>query len=532
MGENKGFLCIFVLKFSNFVTMRPCKFFSVVMLMLFVAFTASAGTSVATKVKVTNGKEFLRALASNTHIIIPKGTKIMLTEALDDEALRSELKMVEINTYEPPIDLYNKVEALGYYDNFDGNQLVVAGLSNLTIEGEGDVLDGPSIIINPRYAYVFYFLCCENVNLINLTLGHTEEGYCEGGVVMFDHCKEARISGCDMYGCGTEGIGASDSQMIQCFNSYIRDCSYQIMTITRCSDVKFSNCEFFRNKQFSLVNISGSSEVQFKKCKFYDNRGPLFSISNARPVLDECIVRHGQTMLGSIDDVQYTGSQFFESEGEAYDPEGGYPDGEEVSYYDNDWENSVLKVSNSVTKPGIADFFIALAHKSNSPLIKSASLALNPPYKSAVDIVEVDKKNGYIFVANLPENANGSDYRAVEACYWRCNDGSILFAVNHLLQEDQTVVNFYRYDSRRRLLNPITEEDPLTHVEEDVYVALPRTGKSIQYVLTANPEKQVGVHNFDGRQFLYKPTGGRSMFSENATNPYGVGNMVAFLRRY
>jgi hypothetical protein len=51
-------------------------------------------------------------------------------------------------------------------------------------------------------------------------------------------------------------------------------------------------------------------------------------------------------------------------------------------------------------------------------------------------------------------------------------------------------------------------------------------------VLTANPEKQVGVHNFDGRQFLYKPTGGRSMFSENATNPYGVGNMVAFLRRY
>ena len=110
MEEHKGFLCIFVLKSSNFVTMRPCKFFSVVMLMLFVAFTASAGTSVATKVRVTNGKEFLRALASNTHIIIPKGTKIMLTETLDDEALRSELKMVEINTYEPPIDLYNKME--------------------------------------------------------------------------------------------------------------------------------------------------------------------------------------------------------------------------------------------------------------------------------------------------------------------------------------------------------------------------------------------------------------------------------------
>ena len=149
-----------------------------------------------------------------------------------------------------------------------------------------------------------------------------------------------------------------------------------------------------------------------------------------------------------------------------------------------------------------------------------------------LDIVEVDKKNGYIFVANLPENTNRDDYRAVEACYWRCTDGSILFAVNHLLQEDHTTVNFYRYDSRRRLLNPITEEDLLMHVEEDVYVALPRTGKSIQYLLADNPEKQVGVHNFDGSRFLYKPTGGRSMFSENATNPHGIGNMVAFLRKY
>lgn len=527
-----GFLFKFVLCNQNNKTMRPFKFFSVVMMMLFVALTATAGTSIATKVRVTNGKEFLRALASNTHIVIPKGTKIMLTEALNDEALRTELKMEEINTYQPNVDLYNRVEQLGYYDNFDGNQLVVAGLTNLTIEGEGEVLNGPSIIVTPRYAYVLYFLCCENVNLINLTLGHTEEGYCEGGVVMLDHCSEVRISGCDMYGCGTEGIGASASQMIQCFNSYIRDCSYQIMTLTRCSDVKFSNCEFFRNKEFSLVNISGSSEVQFIKCKFYDNRGPLFSIANARPVLDECVVRHAENMLGSIDEVQYNATQFFESEGEAYVPNEVYPDEEEVSYYDNDWEDKVLKVNDTATKPGIADFFIALAHKSNSPLIKSASLALNPPYKSSVDIVEVDKKNGYIFVANLPENTNRDDYRAVEACYWRCTDGSILFAVNHLLQEDHTTVNFYRYDSRRRLLNPITEEDLLMHVEEDVYVALPRTGKSIQYLLADNPEKQVGVHNFDGSRFLYKPTGGRSISSENATNPYGIGNMVAFLRKY
>ena len=512
--------------------MRPFKFFSVVMLMLFVALTATAGTSVVTKVKVTNGREFLRALASNTHIIIPKGTKIMLTEALDDEALRSELKMEEINTYQPNVDLYSKVEKLGYYDNFDGNQLVVAGLTNLTIEGEGEVLNGPSIIVSPRYAYVLYFLCCEDVNLINLTLGHTEEGYCEGGVVMLDHCSEVRISGCDMYGCGTEGIGASESEMIKCFNSYIRDCSYQIMTLTRCSDVKFSQCEFFRNKEFSLVNVSSSSEVSFTKCKFYDNRGPLFSIANSRPVLDECVVHHAQNMLGSIDELQYNATQFFNNEGEAYEAQEVYPDETEVSYYDNDWEEKVLKVSDAATKPGIADFFIALAHKSNSPLIKSASLALNPPYKSSVDIVEVDKKNGYIFVANLPEHANDDDYRAVEACYWRCNDGSILFAVNHLLQEDHTTVNFYRYDSRRRLLNPVTEEDLLTHVEEDVYVALPRTGKSIQYVRMSNPEKQVGVHNFDGSRFLYKPTGGRSMFSENATNPYGIGNMVAFLRKY
>ncbi len=513
--------------------MRPFRPLLFTMLMFLSLFAVSSPATADTKVRVTNGEQFLRALKSNTHIVIAKGSKIMLTEALDNESLREELSIGEINTYEPDYSLYNHVETLGYYDNFDGNQLVVAGLSNLTIEGEGGALNGPSIIASPRYAYVLFFVCCRNLSLVNVTLGHTEEGYCEGGVVMLDHCTDVDISGCDMYGCGTEGIGASQSENISCSNSYIRDCSYQIMTLNDCTNVAFNGCEFFRNKEFSLVNIGACTGVSFVKCKFYDNRGPLFSLSNAQPVLDECMIRHSREMLGSIGEVQWNATQFFGSDGVQYEAEEVYPDEEEVSYYDNDWKDHVLKVNDQTPRPGIADFFIALAHKSNSPLIKAASLALNPPYKSAVDIVEVDKKNGYIFVANLPENANVNDYRAVEACFWRCNDGTCLFAVNHLLQEDATILNFYRYDPRRRLLSPVDDINELTTpVNEPVYVSLPRVGKTIQYLMGDNPEKQYGTETFDGKRFLFRKTGGRSVSVDNATNSYGIGNMVSFMRRY
>jgi len=110
-------------------------------------------------------------------------------------------------------------------------------------------------------------------------------------------------------------------------------------------------------------------------------------------------------MLGSIGDLQPTDCSWFHSDGHKYELEVTPPEAPDINYYDYDWEDKVLKVNDMTPKPGIVDFFIALAHKTNSPLIKAASLGLNPPYKSAVDIVECDKKNGYIFVANRPENA-------------------------------------------------------------------------------------------------------------------------------
>ena len=54
---------------------------------------------------------------------------------------------------------------------FDGNQLVVSNISNVTVVG-----DNSTLLVNPRYANVICFRECSNIKLIGLTLGHTPKG--------------------------------------------------------------------------------------------------------------------------------------------------------------------------------------------------------------------------------------------------------------------------------------------------------------------------------------------------------------------
>lgn len=87
-------------------------------------------------VKVATAEGLLRALESNQRIVISEGVQIMLTPTISDDALCKLMDINEINTYDATPEPYEKKTAIGYYDNFDGRQLVVGGFKNLTIEGE------------------------------------------------------------------------------------------------------------------------------------------------------------------------------------------------------------------------------------------------------------------------------------------------------------------------------------------------------------------------------------------------------------
>ena len=75
---------------------------------------------------------------------------------------------------------------------FDGEQLVVTDVSDITIVG-----DNSTLLIEPRYATVLTFRNCSNIKIIGLTLGHVpQKGSCAGAVLRFEGCDNIQLVYC------------------------------------------------------------------------------------------------------------------------------------------------------------------------------------------------------------------------------------------------------------------------------------------------------------------------------------------------
>ncbi len=173
-----------------------------------------------TQVHVATVDEFLAALASDTEII------------LDAE-------------------FYNLSDAAGYgktdgtyyrwQEVFDGVQLTIHDLSNLTIRAEGDDVKEHTVSATPRYAHVLNFENCSNIMVEGFTAGHTiEPGSCTGGVIGFYNCENTLVNNCGLYGCGVVGVWAENSQNIQVTNCDIYECSWGGIYMVTCMDVTFN----------------------------------------------------------------------------------------------------------------------------------------------------------------------------------------------------------------------------------------------------------------------------------------------------
>ncbi len=109
---------------------------------------------------------------------------------------------------------------------YDGPELVVTGVSGLTIASESGSAADTEIVTDPRYADVLCFENCSGTGITGLTLGHTETGDCSGSVLCFVGCGDTVLHGLDLYGCGVYGITANECGLLSCFDSTVRDCEY------------------------------------------------------------------------------------------------------------------------------------------------------------------------------------------------------------------------------------------------------------------------------------------------------------------
>lgn len=197
-------------------------------------------TEVQNQVTVTTPDEFLAAIGPNTEIIV-------------------DAELIDLSKATG----YGTTNGDYYYwaEEFDGPELFIAEVSNLTIRGSGEDHNANVISSVPRYSDVLNFFNCSNIMVTGLTAGHTEEpGCCVGGVLFFMNCQDVLVEDCGLFGCGTWGVSAERSKNIQIINNDIYECSVGGVQFTSCNDINVDG-NTFRDIGGSIFRVYGCGTI-------------------------------------------------------------------------------------------------------------------------------------------------------------------------------------------------------------------------------------------------------------------------------
>ena len=254
--------------------------------------------------RVTNETEFLAALGNNRTVVIAANAHLNLSRVLEREELfigeRGRRWTGDASA------IVSKDPLVVSESETDGRQLALVNMKNLIIKGE----QNSSIEVDPRYSYCLYFINCENCEVHNLTIGHTEGGYCSGGVIGVRGGRMTLVKDCDLYGCGTYGLDLIETSDFALMNSNIHDCTYGIMELRSCVSVKFTMCDFFSNREYTLIEGWGIEGLVFDDCRFFANWGdaPLFNLDNTFYMMG-CQVYHPSANLGTMNMCEQIGKK-------------------------------------------------------------------------------------------------------------------------------------------------------------------------------------------------------------------------------
>lgn len=178
--------------------------------------------SPGTEVEVTTVDEFLDVIGPDRTIVLD-GANFNLTQA----------------------DNYGGIgtEFYSWEETYDGPQLVIHDVNNLTIKAKDTDPAATTLEALPRYANVIVFKNCQNVTVEGFTAGHTKEkGECSGGVIYFSECEKMRVDSMRLYGCGVTGIETFMCTEIDVINTEIYECSYGGAYFSVTNDISFTDC--------------------------------------------------------------------------------------------------------------------------------------------------------------------------------------------------------------------------------------------------------------------------------------------------
>lgn len=252
--------------------MMKLKTYIAALAMLCITLQASAQHNTIT---VSTAAQFVEALGPDRTIIIATDQPLNITEAIDQKVAEGTLP--EGETYYTPEAPVSTTAQVTYASNTDGNTLQVRGCNHLTIRS---ARGRATLLATPRYANVLEFIDCNDLTLENLVMGHTQDGYCDKGVLELDRCNHVTINDCDLYGCGTEGFVIDGCHNVTVNRTTVHDCTYYTMHVVRSNLVRFNDCIFRDNRKFDQLCISNSRDVDFTGCLFDNLQGPLFALND------------------------------------------------------------------------------------------------------------------------------------------------------------------------------------------------------------------------------------------------------------
>ena len=208
-------------------------------------------------VTVKDVAELLDAIAPGAEIVISPGYYNMSQYindlyATEGDAWNAEHAYVELE------------------DCYDGAEVIIKNVKNLSVSGGGDAMGDTEIVIEPEYGTVFSFKSCSGVKLSNLTLGHTQEAVCSGNVVDLIACENVELRNMDLYGCGVIGLncegGTGD---VFVYDSLLRDCSDGPISIYGgAGKFEFRDCSFTGSAGGGYFDGGGRAQVGFYNCVF------------------------------------------------------------------------------------------------------------------------------------------------------------------------------------------------------------------------------------------------------------------------
>ena len=213
----------------------------------------NVGRAPRTQIRVCDAAGLLASVADDTEILLAPGV-YNITKYLENRSLPV------IDT-----DAAYAYEA-GLYDHY-WEPLVVNGYSHLRIASE-DPASPAQIVCEPRDEVVMTFVNCPELELADVIMGHTpEQGECSGDVLSMYDCAEARITGCDLYGCGAYGMNLQSCSDLTVRGTVIHDCTWGMINAISCSQGTFTDCTF-RDCDGYTMFAADYSTLTFEDCSF------------------------------------------------------------------------------------------------------------------------------------------------------------------------------------------------------------------------------------------------------------------------